>query len=53
MLLAMGAAFGLTGALLATPMAAIIKAYYEEFYLKRLPEDPEMDHRIEEIIYNK
>lgn len=53
MLLAMGAAFGLTGALLATPMAAIIKAYYEEFYLKKLPEDPEMDHRIEEIIYHK
>ena len=53
MLLAMGAAFGLTGALLATPMAAIIKAYYEEFYLKKLPEDPEMDHRVEEIIYNK
>ena len=53
MLLAMGAAFGLTGALLATPMAAIVKAYYEEFYLKNLPEDDEMDNRIDEIIYTR
>jgi len=27
----MGAAFGLAGALMATPLAGIIKAYYEEF----------------------
>lgn len=53
MLLAMGAAFGLTGALLATPMAAIVKAYYEEFYLKKLPADPEMDSRVDDIVYNR
>ncbi|WP_443946822.1 AI-2E family transporter [Pedobacter sp. AW1-32] len=53
LLLAMGSAFGLTGALLATPMAAIIKAYYEEFYVKRLPEDPTMDSRIDDIVYNR
>lgn len=51
LLLAMAAAFGLMGALLATPMAAIIKAYYEEFYLSKFPEDPEMDDRIERILY--
>lgn len=51
LLLAMGAAFGLLGVLLATPMAAIIKAYYEEFYLTRFPEDPKMEQRVDDIIY--
>ncbi|MEQ7802226.1 AI-2E family transporter [Pedobacter sp. ASV1-7] len=50
LLLAMAAAFGLMGALLATPMAAIIKAYYEEFYLKKFDHDPQMDERIERIL---
>lgn len=52
LLLAMAAAFGLMGALLATPMAAIIKAYYEEFYLCRFKEDPGMEERIDRIIYH-
>jgi predicted PurR-regulated permease PerM len=51
LLLAMGTAFGLTGALLSTPLAAIIKAYYEEFYLQQFPEDPQLEQRTEEIIY--
>ncbi|RYG07903.1 MAG: AI-2E family transporter [Chitinophagaceae bacterium] len=49
-LLAMGAAFGLTGALLATPLAAIIKAYYEEFYIGQFPEDNEMGARVDNIL---
>ncbi|WP_316801515.1 AI-2E family transporter [Pedobacter frigidisoli] len=52
LLLAMGTAFGLTGALLATPLAAIIKAYYEEFYLRQFPEDPQLENRTKEIIYS-
>jgi predicted PurR-regulated permease PerM len=52
LLLAMGAAFGITGALLATPMAAIIKAYYEEFYVKKLGQDTEMKKRVDAIVYN-
>lgn len=51
LLLAMGTAFGLTGALLSTPLAAIIKAYYEEFYLRQFPEDPHLEQRTNEIIY--
>ncbi|RZJ87809.1 MAG: AI-2E family transporter [Chryseobacterium sp.] len=51
LLLAMGTAFGLTGALLATPLAAIIKAYYEEFYLSQFPEDPQLQQRADDIIY--
>src|SRR2546423_11462578 len=47
LLLAMGSAFGLVGALLATPLAAIIKAYYEEFYLSGVKEDKEIDKRID------
>lgn len=38
MLLAMVTVFGLMGALIATPFTAFIKAYYEAFYQKRLPE---------------
>ncbi|WP_461788227.1 AI-2E family transporter [Pedobacter sp.] len=51
LLLAMGTAFGLTGALLSTPLAAIIKAYYEEFYLRQFPKDPQLEQRTEDIIY--
>ncbi|WP_316831689.1 AI-2E family transporter [Pedobacter aquatilis] len=50
LLLAMGTAFGLTGALLATPLAAIIKAYYQEFYLSRFPDDPELEHRTNSVV---
>lgn len=32
-MLAMAAAFGIVGALIATPLTAFIKAYYESFYL--------------------
>lgn len=32
-MLALGSAFGIPGALIATPVTAIIKAFYEEFYL--------------------
>ena len=52
LLLAMGTAFGLIGALLATPMAAIIKAYYEEFYLVGLKEDKETAKRIDDVLYH-
>jgi len=52
LLLAMGSAFGLLGALLSTPLAAIIKAYYEEFYLSNLKEDKEMEQRIDDVIYH-
>ena len=52
-LLAMGSAFGLTGALMATPLAAIIKAYYEEFYLSRFKDDGAMEKRIDSVIYEK
>ena len=36
MLLAMVTVFGLMGALIATPLTAFIKAYYETFYEKKL-----------------
>ena len=52
LLLAMGTAFGLVGALLATPLAAIIKAYYEEFYLSGVKEDMDLEKRIDEVIYH-
>jgi len=51
LLLAMGAAFGFTGALLATPIAAIIKAFYEEFYVKTMKKDAEIEKRIDTVLY--
>lgn len=53
LLLAFGTAFGLVGALLATPLAAIIKAFYEEFYLTQFEEDNQMEKRIDNILYKK
>jgi len=49
--LAMASAFGFLGALLATPVAGIGKAFYEEFYLARQPVDEEMrEGRIEDLL---
>lgn len=52
MVLAMGAAFGFTGILLAVPMAAILKAYYENFYVNQLEADPDFQTRIHKVIYS-
>jgi predicted PurR-regulated permease PerM len=49
-LLVMGAAFGFTGILLSTPIAAFVKSFYEEFYLTRLKSDEKMEKRIEAMI---
>jgi predicted PurR-regulated permease PerM len=51
--LAMGAAFGIMGALLATPMTAIIKAYYEEFFSYKFNNNKEVENRIDAILYRK
>jgi predicted PurR-regulated permease PerM len=49
-LLVMGAAFGFTGILLSTPMAACAKSIYEEFYLTRLQPDAAMEERVDAMI---
>lgn len=51
MLLILGSAFGLWGAFLTVPVTAIVKAYYEEFYLKKIEEDKKLDERIDNIVY--
>lgn len=51
MLLILGSAFGLWGAFLTVPITAIIKAYYEEFYLKKAEEDKHLEERIDNIVY--
>lgn len=48
--LAMVAAFGVIGAIIASPVAGFIKAYYEEFYLARVPPDPRLAERVEGIL---
>jgi predicted PurR-regulated permease PerM len=49
-LLLMGAAFGFIGIFLATPTAAFLKAFYEEFYLSRLPVDEKLEKRIDQMM---
>jgi len=52
-LLAMTAIFGVMGALLATPMTAIIKAYYEAFFVSVDVDHPSLNQRIDAILYRK
>lgn len=49
--LAMGAAFGFMGVLLATPFTAIIKAYFEVFYVNKFEDDKLMEKRIQNMMY--
>ncbi|MEO6455904.1 MAG: AI-2E family transporter [Ginsengibacter sp.] len=49
--LAMGAAFGFMGILLATPLTAIIKAYFEVFYINKFEDDKLMENRIQNMMY--
>jgi putative permease len=46
MTLAMGYAFGVIGVLIAAPVAGILKAYYDEFYLAQHPDAPDLDERV-------
>jgi len=48
--LAMVAAFGVLGAIIASPVAGFIKAYYEEFYLARIPPPADMEGAVEGIL---
>lgn len=48
--LAMGSAFGLLGALISTPVAGFVKAYYDEFYAARYPHDEHADDRVEAML---
>lgn len=48
--LAMGSVFGVLGAFVSTPLAGMVKAFYEEFYLARQPRDEQQDERIENML---
>lgn len=48
--LAMVSAFGLIGAIIATPIAGFIQVYYEEFYLARIPQDPQLQERVDAML---
>lgn len=51
-MLAMAAAFGLVGALVATPLTAFIKAYYETFYLDDAPKAG-VDKQVQRVLERK
>jgi hypothetical protein len=48
--LAMVAAFGVIGAIIASPVAGFVKAYYEEFYLARIPPSPNLAAEVDGIL---
>jgi predicted PurR-regulated permease PerM len=50
-LLILGSAFGLWGAFLTVPITAIIKAYFEEFYMKKIEKDKHLEERIDHVLY--
>lgn len=52
-LLAMSAAFGFIGVLIATPLTAFIKAFYEEFYLSQFETDETMEENIDTVLFRK
>jgi putative permease len=52
-LLLMGAAFGFIGIFLAIPAAAFFKAFYEEFYMSRLPVDEKLENRIDQMMLKR
>lgn len=49
--LAMGAAFGFIGILLATPLTGIIKAYHEVFWVNKFEDSTLMEQRIQNMMY--
>ena len=51
MLLMMGSAFRLIGALLTVPVTAIIKAYYKTFFKINDEKDHLLKNRIDTVIY--
>jgi putative permease len=50
MTLALAYAFGFLGVLIAAPVAGFLKAYFDEFYLRRQPADPHAGERIEAMM---
>jgi putative permease len=50
MAIAMAFAFGLPGVLIAAPVAGFLKAYFDEFYVSRQPEDPRMEARVRAML---
>ena len=52
-MLLLAGAFGIVGALIATPIAAFIKAYYEEFYLSGRAQPGDIDAPIEAMLHRR
>lgn len=50
MVLAMAFAFGVPGVLIAVPTAGFLKVFFDEFYLSRQPEGPDLEDRVEAIV---
>jgi putative permease len=48
--LAMGSVFGILGALIATPMTGIFKAFYDEFFAESRPDDPQREKRVARML---
>jgi putative permease len=50
MTLALAYVFGVLGVILAPVVAGFVKVFFDEFYLKRQPDDPKLDERVDHIL---
>lgn len=50
MTIALGYAFGVIGVLISAPVAGMLKAYYDAFYLEQQPEDPQLEERVDAMM---
>lgn len=50
MTIALALAFGLLGVLIAAPAAGFLKAYFDEFYVARKPDDPGLEARVDAMM---
>jgi putative permease len=50
MMLAMGYAFGVIGVLISAPIAGILKAHYDQFYLRQQPSVPQLEERVQFMV---
>jgi putative permease len=46
----MAVAFGVIGVLVSVPLVGMMKAYFDEFYLKRQPDDPHLEDRVDLVL---
>jgi predicted PurR-regulated permease PerM len=53
MVLALTLAFGFIGAIIAAPMVGFVKAFYDEFYKPRQPDDDRLEALVDDVLVHR